>query len=160
MACCDRGRNDRGWSVPPPRRRSQQAPWPPETTRHCVTSSGLPVEPTDHLLERITGTVDLRTAVQLAMFKRKLKRLSLVCDNMGAGPDIHQRRKPPQALQANRDPAVQGGKASSTCQVYIAGAAALSDTYTLDLIASLGYSTPATSSKASSVTRTPEACGP
>lgn len=46
--------------------------------QRSLLDTGLPVEPADGLLERITSPVDLRPALQLAMLERQFKGLTLV----------------------------------------------------------------------------------
>lgn len=50
----------------------------PAAMRRSLFDTGLPVEPADSLLERITGLVHLRPTVQLAVFERQFKCLALV----------------------------------------------------------------------------------
>lgn len=47
--------------------------------RRSLLDTGLPVEPTDGLLERVTGPVHLWPTVQFAVLERLLKGLALVC---------------------------------------------------------------------------------
>lgn len=47
--------------------------------RRSLLDTGLPVEPANGLLERVTCPVNLRPTVQLAVLERQFKGLALVC---------------------------------------------------------------------------------
>lgn len=59
----------------------------PPTVRAAELDTGLPVEPADRLLERITCPVHLRPVLQLAVLECQLKGLALVGHNQArVGP--------------------------------------------------------------------------
>lgn len=51
----------------------------PAAVRRTMFNTGLPIEPADRLLQRVTGPVHLRSGAQLMMLKCQLKGLALVC---------------------------------------------------------------------------------
>ncbi len=53
----------------------------PPAVRRSLFDTGLPVEPANGLLERITGPVNLWPTVKLAMLERQFKGLALVCSH-------------------------------------------------------------------------------
>lgn len=97
--------------------RSQHLP--PTSARRCATpplDTRLPVEPSNGLLERITGPVNIWPSVQLTMLERQFKGLTLVCSNQlrtwAQASVFVSTGRAPAAAQANSDPAFQGVKAS------------------------------------------------
>lgn len=95
----------------------------PAAVRRPLLDTGLPVEPGDGLLQRITSPVHLRPAVQLAVFERKFKSLPLVRQNQlgtWAKPSVFIRAgKPPAAPMTYRKPRIERGKASCMRKVYV-----------------------------------------